>query len=1267
MPGAHFRQFIRLLTLLLIGASHGLAAAQEAEWIWSPEHAKDQVPEKSVCYFRRTVPLRLPDKATLTIAADDEYVLFVNGKRIATGNNVKRMDEYDLSEHLVKGNNVIAVQVTNTSGSTGALAARLMVKEKNSGWVSFSTGPAWKCTHTPFPLWYTQYYNDRLWKMSQSFGKLGETTPWDRRAEVKKEEVHLAERFSCSPEFEVLKVVEGDKAGSLIAMTFNEFGHIIASREGGPLVMVHDSKKDGVLDSIRVCCDKVKSAQGILCLNGEIFVIADGSEGTGLYRLSDPDRDGVYEVVRCLLTYNTTHNEHGPHGLVLGPNGMIYIIAGNHSAPAVSYADSSPYQNPYEGDLVTPRYEDPGGHARDVKAPAGTIIRTDIEGSVVEIVAGGIRNAYDLAFNAEGELFFHDSDMESDLGTPWYRPTQIFHVPTGADFGWRSGWARMPEYFIDNVPPIADTGRGSPTGAVVYDHFMFPARFHGALFCGDWSEGRILAVKLKKAGAGYTASAEVFLEGQPLNVTDLEVGPDGCLYFSTGGRGTAGGIYRVRWKGSVPENVKNLGTGISPVIRQPQFQSAWARQRIAVERKKIGDNWDRLIRGVATNQANPPYYRTRALDIMQLVGPAPTAEFLIDLSKDKSEAVRAKAAELMGLHATNATRDQLVSLLDDSNRYVRRKAAEALLRAGQTAPPAKILNLLVSDDRAETWALRRLLERCDARTTRSLVLESQEHRVLVHGGLALMIAHPDRQTAIDLCARVQEEMKGFISDQDFVDMLRLLEVCLMRGGLTRDDVPTLGRQLAEEFPAGDHLINRELIRILVYLQEGSAIDRYLAYLDSDAPDVERLHVGMHLRFLTEGWKEDQKLQLLDFFERAIAVKHSGGYANYITLISRDFAKTLSFEEARLAIALGDEWPSAALGALYTLPSSLDNVTVEQLKKLDAKIAKKNDDLYRRLKVGIVAVLAQSGDEASFAYLRQIWDNDVERRASVAMGLAQSPGGENFEYICRSIPLLDQVAARDVIAKLLECEEVCDDSEVFRQLIIRGLEFQDDGGYEVLALLRKWSPEQADDESLSVSDRLAAWQKWYNELFPDRPPAELPKTSTENKHLLPELLKYLSSDQGGRGSPTRGAAVFAKANCIKCHKMGAKGESIGPDLTNLSKRFTKKEVLEAILFPSHVISDQYASKVVELKDGRTFTGIVGGGGTGETAITLNDGTKKTIPSDQIEQIHPSRISIMPEGLLNPLTQEEISDLMAYLGMIEVETLARKVSDLPDSVR
>src|SRR5438874_2464911 len=305
---------------------------------------------------------------------------------------------------------------------------------------------------------------------------------------------------------------------------------------------------------------------------------------------------------RTLVRFKCEVSEHGPHGLTLGPDGLIYVMLGNHTTLDGEYESGSPHRQYYEGDLV-PKYEDPGGHAVGIKAPGGVVIRTDTEGSGVQVVAGGLRNPYDLAFNRDGELFIHDADMESDEGTSCYRHTRLCHVIPGGEYGWRSGWSKWPEYYFDSLPAVADTGRGSPAGIVAYNHFMFPVRYHGVLFSADWSQGRILAIKLKRNGATYTATTETFLEGNPLNVTDLEVGPDGWLYFCTGGRGTSGGIYRVTWKGQVPKEVSEVGTGLTAVIRQPQPGSSWARQNIASLRKQLGATWDKSLTGVARTAA----------------------------------------------------------------------------------------------------------------------------------------------------------------------------------------------------------------------------------------------------------------------------------------------------------------------------------------------------------------------------------------------------------------------------------------------------------------------------------------------------------------------------------------------------------------------------------------------------------------------------------------------------------------------------------------
>jgi glucose/arabinose dehydrogenase len=181
----------------------------------------------------------------------------------------------------------------------------------------------------------------------------------------------------------------------------------------------------------------------------------------------------------------------------------------------------------------------------NVELPAGHILRVKPDGSKITLPAGGLRNPLDIAFNQENELFTFDADMERDVGTPWYMPTRVLHVVAGADFGWRRGTGRYPAWYADTLPSVIDIGLSSPTGIYFGYGAEFPKRYREALYILDWSYGRIIAVHLKNTGVTYAATQEDFVTGRPLNVTDGCIGPDGAMWFITGGRGTQSGLYRV--------------------------------------------------------------------------------------------------------------------------------------------------------------------------------------------------------------------------------------------------------------------------------------------------------------------------------------------------------------------------------------------------------------------------------------------------------------------------------------------------------------------------------------------------------------------------------------------------------------------------------------------------------------------------------------------------------------------------------------------------
>lgn len=1237
------------------------ATADEAQWIWVGGSSLDQaIPVGEVCYFRKPINLRTPAEGRIEITADDRYELYVNGNQINAGGSARQLDEFNISQYLEVGRNVIAIAVTNTHGDQSALAARVSVRPlEGDQWYTFSTDSTWRASTESSAMWQTTSFNDRLWNAAATFGMLGDTVPWDRGTDVVAEQQSdQQERFQIQKGFGVQRVLGDDKIGSVIAMTFNEFGHIILSQEGGPLLLVFDKDNDGIPEQVRTYCEAVTSCQGILAFNGDVYVTGEGPQGTALYRLTDADRNGTLEQVDAIVKFNGSGGEHGPHGLQLGPDGMIYIAVGSHVRAVGKTGDGQTLVDFYEGDLL-PRYEDPGGHGRGVKAPGGTIIRTDANGAFVEQVAGGLRNAYDLVFHPSGALFVHDSDMEADVDTAWYRPTALLDVTEGGEFGWRTGWAKWPEYYLDRLPNLLDTGRGSPTGAVSYDHYMFPVRYQNTLFLADWSEGRILNVRLKPRGSGFIADSEVFLQGQPLNVTDLDVGPDGAIYFCTGGRGTAGGLYRVIYKGEIPDRMKDLGTGIAAAVRQPQMGSAWARQNVAGIKEELGDAWDKLVAGVAYSDDNPPHYRTRAMELMQLFGPIPSEELLIELSQAPSEAVRARAALMMSLNPGAQTATQLTRLLSDSDARVRRVACEAMLRSGAFPDgPDAVLPLLADQDRTLAFVARQVLQRLPIDSWRSEVLTNADPRISVVGLLALVNADPSESTCIAVLERASELMTGFLSDADFVDILRLCQVALHRGQIAPSQVAILREQIAEEFPAGDNRMNHELIRLAAYLQADSVAPRALDFIGGDQPDVDRSLIAMYLHFLSADWTAEQRFEILKYYESAAHKPSDGALQAYLMAVTKDFAKSLSAEDVTAILEQGAVWRNAALAAIYKLPRPIDEATAGILRNLDRQLvaAPEPSEVERRLRTGIVALLATAPDEESGAYLRTLWRSEPERRGVIAMALAQNPAGENWDYLVRSLNVLENQAADEVIQALRGVRIATDDPMALRQLILLGLRADaDDRSFEnVELLLEHWTGMQRPEASATSME---PWQAWYAKTYPDRPPAELPNAE-ESRWDFDQLVQYLGSDEGKFGDPSVGRDVYVKATCASCHKYQDHGTVVGPTLTNLARRMSRREIVESILYPSHVVSNQYASKKVLTRDGRILIGMVSDAGDG--SLNLRDANNQvvTIDEQQIDQILPTSTSIMPSGLLDALSLQEISDLMAYLGVIPKLEVAEK---------
>lgn len=410
-----------------------------------------------------------------------------------------------------------------------------------------------------------------------------------------------ARPLTGNPKLDKLKLPDGFVAeliyspgendqGSWVAMTFDDKGRMITSDQYGYLYRVALPPL-GADTSIKAKVEKLVVgnvadslvgmgyAQGLLYAFNSLYVVVNHnpnerfSRATGLYRIQDLDGDDQFESITQLRELKGEQGEHGPHSLRLTPDGKgIYLIAGNH----VDVPEMDAYRLPavWQEDNLFPLIKDPRGHANDRKAPGGWIARINPEGTDWELISAGYRNAFDFDYNEVGDIFAYDADMEWDFGMPWYRPTRINHASSGSEFGWRTGNSKWSPNYTDNLPAVLNIGQGSPTNLMFGYKANFPSTYKKALYAFDWSFGIIYAIHLKPKGASYEATAEEFISGSPLPLTDGQIGPDGAMYFATGGRRLESDLYRVYYAGELDT--------YSPLREQDLPQEA--KQRRELER-----------------------------------------------------------------------------------------------------------------------------------------------------------------------------------------------------------------------------------------------------------------------------------------------------------------------------------------------------------------------------------------------------------------------------------------------------------------------------------------------------------------------------------------------------------------------------------------------------------------------------------------------------------------------------------------------------------
>ncbi|MBI2927136.1 MAG: c-type cytochrome [Verrucomicrobia bacterium] len=623
----HFRTSVVWSFLLATNLFCDAVLAQTPEWIWHDNQGALPA-DNEVRFFRKPfIASGAVSKALLTVACDNHATVFLNGKQVLVNRAWERPSTATVTADLRPGENLLAIRGRN-EGATAGLLAKLEITLANNQKQLVITDTSWASSATEQDGWQRLEFAATGWTKVISLGKLG-VTPW---GDVLKPPVATtAESLKLLPGFKAELIRSSEPGeGSWICMTVDPKGRLLISPQDDsqPLLRLTLSPA-GQVAQIEPVPALIRQAMGLCFAHDSLYANAHGPKGTGLYRLIDANQNDQFDADEVTLLKNFKgEGEHGYHGVVLGPDGSIYVMNGNHTKVPDGLAPTSPHKN-YQEDLLLPRQWDGNGHAAGILAPGGHILRTDAEGKVWELVLAGFRNAYDFDFNADGEIFTFDSDMEWDWGMPWYRPTRVNHCVSGGDYGWRSGTGKWPNYFPDSLPTTVDIGIGSPTGVKGGTKSNFPEKYKKALYVLDWSYGRIIAAHLTPKGATYGGSFETFVKGKPLNVADVEFGKDGAMYFITGGRGTQSGLYRVSHVGGTsPQSVSaadaaNEKAGAEARALRRKLEAFHGKQdpkavEFAWPHLDSPDRWIRYAARIAIESQPVEQWQSRALDEGQL-------------------------------------------------------------------------------------------------------------------------------------------------------------------------------------------------------------------------------------------------------------------------------------------------------------------------------------------------------------------------------------------------------------------------------------------------------------------------------------------------------------------------------------------------------------------------------------------------------------------------------------------------------------------------
>jgi putative membrane-bound dehydrogenase-like protein len=974
--------------------------------------------------------------------------------------------------------------------------------------------------------------------------------------------------------------------------------------EADRIVILEDTDGDGKADKATVFADRIfpvpmgiaveehydRSGRYTGC---KVYV----GNSPDLMVLEDTDGDDTADKRSPLLTgFGGYDHDHGVHGMVFGPDGKLYFTQGD----AVSRTKPG-WQ--FEVDDRSGR--------RVANNQLGSTLRANRDGTRFELLADRHRNPYETSLTSFGEVFTSDNDDDGNRGC------RVIQILDGGHYGYRTPGSprHWGEDVPGNVPKLVGTGNGSPSGIMVYEGGLLPKEYHGCVLEADAGTRQINFFPLTRAGASFRTDYQVFLGSDDpwFRPIDACAVPDGSVFVADwydGGVGghafrdqTTGRIYRVAPKGKKAATARaDLGSvrGLIAALRSPAVATRDAARRGLIERAGM-DRQEVETALVGLFSSGEPHERARALWVLH------------DVTGDKAAAGALKDAD-------PRIREQAVRMLgrdDRENGRVDYNDPSARLRPAASEHLDLLLPMAADPDsgvrRELILALRSVPtpQAGEALKTLTRAWDGRDRWYLEALGLAL----DDRET---------EYVAGLFDGTLYGDL----------------DLDAAGQESKLALPP--------------YFP----VDRNEAFLAAGAAE---LPVSPLSKALGLAWRlhRPEVLPVLGRVLPRLASPELQQAADDVLGQMRDPQTAVVLAET--AGKAGD--PARQRQILATLARKLDTTWREAQRRPEIVTlteAALNDPELRLDALAVAAatedlrygpaVLALAGDPKASAELRvaaveaaaRIRDPKAQELITGLIDTSKGQGSSSppAEAAVRSLTRLG-----DSRTRLLALIGDAGYPLGLRREALRTFARLGDGGSRLLRMAREGN--LTDDLKAEASSVLG--------VDPDRrirnEAAEvLPRPKARGGRPLPPFFEMVRKE----GQADRGRDVFFRTgvnSCGGCHRVQGRGQWVGPDLSTIGTKYGREELLRSVLNPSTAIGYNFRTLVVGLDDGRVITGLPVEDTPDRLVLKTAEGERVTVRPNQVEERKNSDVSLMPEGLAETMSDQELADLLSFLSILK----------------